>query len=88
MMGMSLLFLVLFSYDLRHVDFQVDYIDVMLLHATDCEEEGGRLSCVDADKSSTRTWEDAWQELETTVDEGECSGRTVKISQFIKLHGY
>ena len=88
MIEMSFLFLVLFSYDLRHIVSQVDYIDVMLLHATDCEEEGGRLSCVDADKSSTRTWEDAWRELETTVDEGECSWRTVKISQFIKLHRY
>lgn len=54
--------------------FQVDYIDVMLLHATDCEEEGGRLSCGGAENSSTRTWEDAWRELETTVDEGEYNG--------------
>ena len=48
----------------------------MLLHATDCEEEGGRLSCGGAEKLSTRTWEDAWRELETTVDEGEYSRDT------------
>ena len=40
----------------------------MMLHAKDCEEDGGRLSC---DKgTSTRTWEDAWKELETTVLQG------------------
>ena len=43
----------------------------MLLHATECEEEDGRLSCTDVDKSSARTWEDAWRELEIALDEGK-----------------
>jgi hypothetical protein len=43
----------------------------MLLHGPDCEEEGGRLTCTGTEKFSTRTWEDAWHELEFTVDQGE-----------------
>jgi diketogulonate reductase-like aldo/keto reductase len=55
---------------LKLVVLQVDYIDVMLLHATDCEDDGGRLACTGTEKSSTRTWEDSWRELEITVDQG------------------
>lgn len=43
---------------------------MMLLHATECEEDG-RLSCNGVEVSSNRTWEDAWFELELAVDQGE-----------------